>query len=105
MGTINPLEVVEGLQYQTSSEEIPYSITTTNWGSSPGTISAVVYDTLSGADVTSTVMPTNTPSAGGDVITLSPLKLLTAGRTYRVEVKFTTGSTIWECFFRVTCVV
>lgn len=98
------LEVVEGMRYQTSSEEIIYSITTTNWGSSPSSVAVVVYDETTGADVTSVVMPTNTPSVTDDTITLSPLKLLTRGRVYRVEVKFSSGS-IWECFFRVTCVV
>uniref|UniRef100_A0A6M3LAJ4 DUF11 domain-containing protein n=1 Tax=viral metagenome TaxID=1070528 RepID=A0A6M3LAJ4_9ZZZZ len=97
------LQVVEGMRYQSASEEIIYKITTTNWGSSPTTISAVVYDEKPFTDVTTTVLPTNTPTASGDVITLSPLKLLTKGHTYRVEVKFTSSSSIWECFFRVYC--
>jgi len=92
-------EVVEGIQYQGVDEEIVYTVTTTNWGSSPTNPSVVVKQ--DGADVTSTVMPVNSPSAAGDVITLSPLKSLTAGKEYRVEVQFQTGSNVWEPYFRV----
>lgn len=81
-------------------ESIAYTLTTTQWGTSPGTISAKVYDITGGArtDVTSTVMPTNSPSAVGDIITLSALKLLTAEHAYRVEVKFTCSGNIFEAY-------
>jgi hypothetical protein len=97
-------EVVEGLQEQTSSEEVIYSITTTNFGSSPSSVTAAAYEVGPETDVTTTVFPTNSPSVVGNVITLSPLKLLTKGKTYRIEVKFTSGSNIFECYFRVKCV-
>jgi len=97
------LEIQEGLQYQTSSEILIYGITTTNWVSSPTSPSCAVYDLDTGTDVTSTVMPTNTPSASGDVITLSPLRALTKGRTYRVEVVFVVGASTYECYLRVFC--
>ncbi len=95
------LEVAEGMRYQTTDEQLIYKVTTTNWGTSPGTLVVAVYNGT--ADVTSTVMPTNTPTASGDVITLSPLKSLSNGYVYRVEVKFTSGSNIFECYFNVTC--
>lgn len=99
-------EVMEGTQYQGADEELAYSITTTNWGSSPGTVSAKAYDENNDdADVTSTVFPTNSPSTSGDVITLSPLKSMTVGHSYRIEVKFTdSNSKKWEPFFIVKCV-
>jgi len=97
-------EVLEGIQYQGEDEEVAYTITTTNWASSPTSPSVVVKES-DGTDVTTTVMPTNSPSVIGDVITLSPLKSLTAGTEYRVEVQFTTGSNKWECFFRVAAEV
>ena len=97
------LEIQEGLQRQTSTEVLIYRITTTNWISSPTSPSVAAFDEESGADVTSTVFPTNTPSASGDIITLSPLRALTKGRVYRIEVAFTVGSSIYECYFRVLC--
>ena len=97
------LEVYQGLKYQSTDEELIYTITTTNWASTPTSPSVKVFleDTL--VDVTSTVMPTNSPSVSGDVITLSPLKSLSKDQTYRVEVKFTAGGNVWECYFRVKC--
>ena len=100
-------EVKESPVEQGADESWAYTITTTPWGSTPTSISCAVYDITDGAapitanDVTSTVMPTNSPSASGDVITLSPLKSLTAGHTYRVEVKFTISGNIAEPYFIV----
>lgn len=87
--------VVQGVD-----EIVPYTLTTTPWGSSPTSISCAVYDITNGArdDVTGTVMPTNTPTATGDVITLSPLKLLTANHNYRVEILFTCSGNVFEAF-------
>src|SRR4030042_941921 len=101
---MNKIEVVEGVQEQTSTEEIIYSITTTNWVSTPASVAAVAYREGDETVVTSTVFPTNSPTVAGDVITLSPLKSLTRGYTYRIEVKFTSGGNIFECYFRVKCV-
>ena len=95
-------EVAEGIKYQGVDESISYRITTTNWGSDPINPSAQVFDEKE-QDATSRVMPTNSPSVAGDVITVSPLKNLSYGNTYRVEVKFEVGSSVFECFFRVTC--
>ena len=97
------LEVSEGLQYQSASEELSYKITTTNWASTPTSPTVVVYDEADGSGVTLIVMPTNSPGVAGDIITLSPLKNLSEGHTYRIEIKFTATANIWECFFRVSC--
>lgn len=99
----NLLEVAEGLQYQTSDERLAHKITTTNWVSDPTSPAVVAYDEEDNSIVTSTVYNPNSPQASGDVITLSLLKSLTIGHTYRIEVKFTVGSNIYECFFRVKC--
>jgi len=96
-------EVMEGLQEQSADEEIPYQIDVSGWGSNPTSPSVKAYIVDSGSDVTSTVYPTNSPTVSGDVITLSVLKDLTAGVTYRIEVQFNIGSTIFECYFRVFC--
>ena len=96
-------EVIESPMPQGVDEEIVYTLTTTPWGSSPTSISAKVYDVTDGArtDVTSTVMPTNSPSAVGDVIALSPLKALTDGKAYRVEVKFTCSGNKFEAWCNI----
>ncbi len=96
-------EVAEGLQYQTTDERLAHQITTTNWVSSPTSPTAVVYDENDGSIVTSTVYPSNSPSASNDVITLSLLRDLTKNHVYRIEVKFSVGSNIYECYFRVEC--
>jgi hypothetical protein len=97
-------EVVEGYQEQTSTEEIIYSITTTVWASTPASVAAVAYQEGTETVVTTTVFPVNSPTVAGDVITLSPLKSLTKGYTYRIEVKFTSGGNTFEFYFRIKCV-
>ena len=99
------LEVKEGIQRLTSDETIIYTITTTNWASSPTVGTVVAYDE-SDADtvVTSTVMPSGSHTDSGDVITLKPLTALTLDHFYRIEVQFTSGSSTYECYFRVKCV-
>jgi hypothetical protein len=84
-------------------EALSYSIETTHWISTPTSPSVVVYDVTGTArtNVTSTVMPTNSPTVLGDVITLSLLRALTADHTYRVEVQFTASGNLFECFFLV----
>jgi hypothetical protein len=100
---MDKLEVTEGIQSQSSDEEITRTLTTTPWGSDPTSVSVKAYLERTGADVTTTVFPTNTPSVEGDVITFSPMKSLVKYETYRVEVKFTAESNIWETYFKVYC--
>jgi len=97
------LQVIEGIQDQSTNEEIAYAITTTPWGGTPSGVSAVCYEIESGQDVTATVFPVNAPSVLGDVITLSKLKSLSKGKNYRVEVLFTIGTNILECYLLVKC--
>lgn len=93
--------IIEDVQKQGVDEEIVYTITTTPWGSSPTSPSAVVKDLSDDSDVTSTVMPAGSASAAGDVITLPVLKALTDGSRYRVEIKFSVSGNILECWFEV----
>jgi len=89
---------------QGEDEIITYTLTTTPWGSSPTDIDVVVFDVTDAVDstdwtdATATVMPVNSPSAVGDVITLSPLKLLTDGHIYRIEINFTCGANVLETY-------
>lgn len=97
------LDIAEGIEYQSADEQLGYQITTTNWVSNPTSPSATAYDETTNEDVTTTVFPTNSPSANGDVISLSLLKSLKAGHRYRIEVKFTVSSNIYETRFWVEC--
>lgn len=98
------LEVAEGLRFQTTDERRAYTITTTNVVGSPTSPTVVAYDEQDDADVTSTVFPSNTPSASGDVITLDLLRDLTQGHTYRIGVKWVVGTEYYERYFRVACI-
>jgi hypothetical protein len=92
-------EVTQGPQVQGVDEQIVYTITTTNWASSPSTPSLVVKDMSDGArDVSATVVSGST-TASGDVITCGTIKSLIEGHEYRAEVKFTVGSNIYETYF------
>jgi hypothetical protein len=85
-------EITEGIQFQGADEIVIYALTVSNWGTTLATADGVkVFDITDGArtDVTTTVMPVTTMTVSGNKITFSPLKLLTAGRTYRLEVLFT----------------
>lgn len=99
-------ECLESPREQSPDEAIAYSVTTTPWGSSPGTIVLVVWDITDGnnpVDVTSSVT-TGANSASGDVITTKRIGSLTVAHSYRVDVKFTDGnSNTFECFFVLHC--
>jgi len=95
--------VTEGLQTQGKDEEISYKIDTTTWGGSPASVSCAVYCLDTNVNVTTIVMPTNSPSISGDDITLSALKKLVPGRTYEVRTKFTATAQVCENKFRVAC--
>lgn len=89
---------------QGEDEIITYTLDTTPWGNSPTSVAVVVFDvtgavaTSGWTDVTTTVMPVNSPSVVGNVITLSPLKLLTDGHIYRIEIRFTCSGNQFETY-------
>jgi len=102
MSTIR--EIIESPLVQGADESIAYVLTTTPWGSSPTSVAVKVYDVLaSDTDVTSTIIPSGTPSVNGDDITLPALKSMTAGKRYRVEIKFTCSGNTFETFAIVDC--
>ena len=94
-------EVVEGVQWQGEDEVIAYTLDVSAVGASPSAPVVVVKDVTAGSAVTSTVMPVNAPTVDGAVITLSPLRALTAGRLHRVEVKYTLNANTLESYFYV----
>lgn len=90
--------------YQGQDESIAYEITTTSWGSNPSGVEVKAYEINGGvfSDASATVLD-GTPSVSGDVITLPLLKSLTLGKKYRVEVKFSSGGSVFEPWFYVVC--
>jgi putative transposon-encoded protein len=102
-------EIREGIQEQGVEEEIVYTLTTTPWGTSPGTIVPKVYTVDESVtpptytDVTATVMPSGSASASGDVITLPKVKSMTVDLLYRVEIKFTCSGNVFEPYAYIRC--
>lgn len=104
-------EIAEGEQEQGIQESIVYQLTTTPWGSSPGTIVATAYlvdeseEPVTYTDKTTELFPTNTPSASGDVISLSPCvgSAMTLDALYRIEIKFTCSSNVFEAYAYIRC--
>lgn len=99
------LEVKQGVRIQKSDEIIIRTVdfdpaTTESTVSAPA---VKVIQESDGSDVTTTVMPTNSPSVATLLVTLSALKLLTAGESYRVEVLVTAGSNTLASIHRVRC--
>lgn len=93
-------EVIEGKQFQGVDEIIAYTLNVAAVGV-PALPTVVVKDVTTGSVVTSVVMPLNAPTVDGSVITLSPLKLLTTGHLYRVEVKYVVEANTLESHFYV----
>ena len=90
-------EIVEGRQTQGVDEQIYYQLTTTPWGSDPESVSVKAYSMPDRTDVTSTIL-SGDASTTDDVITLPLCKSLTAGTEYRIEVKFTCSSNVFEAY-------
>ncbi|HAM40556.1 MAG TPA: hypothetical protein DCP69_04275 [Candidatus Omnitrophica bacterium] len=95
-------QVKEGRQRQGVDEEVYWKIDTTPWGGTPTSTSAAAYDVTGGIRtlVTTTVLSGST-SVSGDDITLPKLSALTEGHVYRVEVKMTISSNVFEAWFEV----
>ena len=108
----NILEVAEGIQYQTTDEQLAYQIDVSNWATPASVTQVKAYDELDDSDVTTTVFPTNDPSVvdadsddTDDSILLSLLKSLTENHNYRIEILWVdTGSNVWETLLPVKCI-
>jgi hypothetical protein len=85
---------------QGEDEEIAYLLTTTPWGSTPGTIVVKLYEGNDRTDVSATCL-SGAASALADVITTPVVKSLTAGLQYRLEIKFTCSGNIFEAYCHI----
>lgn len=82
--------------WQGVDETIAYTLTTTPWASSP-TSPTVVIKNSAGTDVSLTTL-TGSATVSGDVITTPYIHGLTAGEQYRLEIKWTVGSNVYEAW-------
>ena len=96
------LEVAEGLQTQSTSEEIVWAIDTTSRGT-PTVPSVDAVNNSAGTNVKSTVMPAGSPTVSGNIISLPTLKLLTAGQRYEIRTTYTISGNIQETIINVDC--
>ena len=94
-------------QFQTPSEEVVYSLDMTPWGltitGTPTILKAVDIEAPA-TDVSATIFPgADSVSESANVITLKKMSALTLGKTYRIHVNFTDGTSTYEANFLVEC--
>lgn len=82
-------EFVESPWEQGEDEEVTYSVTTTPWGGGSGSPAVTVKQ--GGDDVTAGVT-SGSATGNADTVTTPKILNLTAGLTYRLEVKWTSSS-------------
>lgn len=93
-------EVLEGEQPQGVDEAIAYRVLCDPAAVSVGAVT--VYDeTDASKDVTAAVMPSGTPTVSGGNVLLPLLQDLTEGHLYRVEVRYSDGTSTLEPYFCV----
>lgn len=99
-------EFKESPKEQGIDERVPYAFDVSTWPtgtySSPTVVVKDITDPNSISDVTSTVMPTNSPSISTSTFTTSPLRDLTRDHQYRLECKWTVDSTT---VFEAYCII
>ncbi len=95
-------EITEGEQIVGLDETPIFTLTTTNWGSTPTsvTVTSAKYDSSADTytDNTSAVFASGSVSIAGDVITLKPMSPQAVGDIYYIEIQFTSASSVWEAF-------
>ena len=90
------LDVREGVKTQRQDETLAYAITTTPWGTSPGSVTCELWDitTTLEVDVSSTKLTSST-SVTGDVITTKKVTDLVKDHRYRLDVSFVANGNTW----------
>lgn len=93
----NTRQILESPLYQGVDEQIAYRLTTTPWGSSPGSPVVKLYKVSDGSDVSASCL-SGAASAVGDVITTPKVQNLAEGESYRLEIKFTISGNVMEAW-------
>ena len=94
-------QVVEGIQGQGEDEQIYYVLDVSNYGDDPTNVVVVVKDMSDGGKVVTDDVTTGSASVSDNEITLPKIHGLTAEHTYRVEVKCTISSNVFEPYFYI----
>ena len=95
------LQIIETGLKQGADEEIAYTLTTTPWGDSPSSVSVTAYDMSDSFAVVTDDILSGSASNSSTTITTPVVDSLVAGHRYRIEIKFTTGGNILECYFEL----
>jgi hypothetical protein len=97
-------QVTEGRLTQGEDERIAYTLTTTNWGASPGSPVCKFYDITDGdrTDVSATLL-SGSASVNGDMITTPLVTKLTVGHLYRLEMQFVCSGNTFEAYAEIEC--
>jgi len=95
------LQIIETGLKQGADEEIAYTLTTTPWGDSPSSVSVTAYDMSDSFAVVTDDILEGDPSSDTTSITTPVVLDLVAGHKYRIEIMFTTGGNILECYFEL----
>jgi hypothetical protein len=93
----NTRELINSPVRQGSTEKRAYRCRTLE-GMTPTGVTITVWNETDNA---AGPAPSGSPTVSGNVITTSLIQTLTAGKVYRVNVEFTSGSEIINRYFRV----
>src|SRR5215212_7283660 len=85
-------------------EVIIWSFDTTPWHAAPSAPTVSVIRTDTGAVVTATIFPINTPAIVGTVYTLSPAQGWSEGITYRITAQFVGGGNTFRPYLDVRAI-
>ncbi len=100
------LTVEEGVQEQSSAEQIAYTLDVTKYPGSgdPSAVAVTATQIDTDGDVTGAVFPANAPTVLGNVITLDLLRNLVVNKSYRIEIQFTRTGNTFQPHFIVRCI-
>jgi|TARA_Y100000310_G_scaffold345771_1_gene469641 hypothetical protein len=94
------------IQRQAPSEKIEYTLALAPWVSTisgtPTVLKAVDIEDPD-TDVSATIVTSGSLTVATTNITLQLIKSLTLGKTYRIHVNFTDGTSTFEAIFLIEC--
>ena len=96
------LEVAEGLQTQSTAEQIVWAIDTSTRGT-PTSPAVASVNNKAGVDKKSDVMPSGSPSVTNNIISLPTLQSLVKGERYEIRTTYTVSGNKQETIINVDC--
>lgn len=95
-----PRQLLITTEQQRLDERVAYSITLDATYTSPSTPVCVLYDLTDNTDVSLSKL-SGSPAINGQVFTTPLVISLVAGRTYRLECKFSSGGNTFEPYITI----